>query len=195
MSTTAPPRPITPEDLLHMPDEGSGFELVGGELKELNVSMQSSRIAGMIFSEFQHYSVAHHPAWVFPEGTSYRCFPDDPNRVRRPDVSIIALNRMTREQYYEDGHCRIAPDLAVEVVSPNDNAEDLEAKIGEWLAAGAQIVWVVNPSRQTVRIHRGDGGYAYLQSADTLAAEGVLPGFSCPVANLFRLPGEPAPSA
>jgi Uma2 family endonuclease len=178
-----------------MPDEGSGFELVDGELKELNVSKQSSRIAGRICTQFENYSVAHHPAWVFPEGTSYRCFTDDPNRVRRPDVSIIPLTRMTREQYYEDGHCCIAPDLVVEVVSPNDNAEDLEEKLREWLAAGARIVWVVYPSRQAVRIHRGDGGYAYLQAVDTLTAEGVLPGFSCPVADLFQLPGEPAPSA
>jgi Uma2 family endonuclease len=195
MSTTAPVPVITPEDLLRMPDEGKGYELVNGELKELNVSKESSRIAGEIYLRIKLHCDAHQPGWVFPEGTSYRCFPDDSTLVRRADVSFIALDRMPVATYQDEGHCTTFPDLVAEVVSPNDNAEDLEEKIDEWLRVGVKVVWVVTPATRTVRVHRADGGYAFLRAADILTAPDVLPGFAIPVAGLFRLPGEPVPAA
>jgi Uma2 family endonuclease len=192
MSTTA--TIITPEDLLHMPDQGKGYELVDGELKELDVSKESSHIAGEIYLRVKLHCNANQPGWVFPEGTSYRCFSDDKTLVRRPDTSFIKLDRMTREKYREEGHCSIVPDLVVEVVSPNDNAEDLEIKIEEWLTAGVRIVWEVYPTSRTIRAYRQDNTITLFRGADTLIAPDVLPGFACPVADLFRLPGEPAPS-
>src|SRR5262245_18069411 len=108
---------ITPEDLLRMPDEGKGYELVRGELKELEMSKESSHVAGEIYLRIKLHSNAHQPGWVFPEGTSYRCFPDDQTQVRRPDTSFIRLDRMTADRYREEGHCLIAPDLVVEVIS------------------------------------------------------------------------------
>lgn len=194
MSAITTPRALTPDDLLRLPDEGKGFELVNGELKELPMSAESSHIAGEIYLRIKLHCNAHQPGWVFSEGSSYRCFPDDPNRVRRADVSYLALERMSRDQYRESGHIAIAPDLVAEVVSPNDLAEDVEEKLDEWLGAGVRLVWIVNPATHTVRVHRADGGYAFLRGTDTLTAEGVLPGFACPVADLFRLPGEPAPA-
>lgn len=194
MSTSAT-TPITPDDLLRMPDEGKGFELVNGELKELNVSRESSRVAGQIYNRLENYCAAGNPAWVFPEGTSYRCFADDPTRVRRPDTSLIALARMTANQYHEDGHCPIAPDIAVEVVSPNDIADEVAEKIAEWLAAGVKLLWEVYPNTRAVRAHRPDGTITLLRTADTLTAADLLPGFACPVADLFRLPGGPTPAA
>jgi Uma2 family endonuclease len=194
MSTTATRPPVTPDDLLRMPDSGKGFELVNGELKELSVSRKSSHVAGEIYLRVKLHSNANQPGWVFPEGTSYRCFSDDPDRVRRPDTSYIALSRMTAEQYDEDGHCPIVPDLAVEVISPTDNAEQVEDKIGEWLAAGVKVLWEVYPNTRVVRAHRPDGTITLFRAADTLTAPDVLPGFAVPVADLFRLPGEPAPA-
>lgn len=196
MSTTAtPPAVITPDVLLRMPDEGKGFELVDGELKELNVSKESSHIAGEIYFRIKQFCDAHLPAWVFPEGTSYRCFADDHGRVRRPDTSVITLERMTREQYYEDGHCPIVPDLVVEVISPTDVADDVARKIEEWLAAGVKLLWEVYPSTRKVHVYRPDAPIAPLRNSDTITAPDLLPGFACPVAELFRLPGEPAPTA
>ena len=87
-----------------------------------------------------------------------------------------------------DGHCRIAPDLAVEVVSPNDLAYQDE-KVAEYLGAGVPIVWVVNPNTRSVRIHRPRssprGLVSGLTSEDVIDAEDVLPGFSCPVRDFF----------
>lgn len=186
---TANPPTITPDDLLRMPDEGRGFELVDGRLRELNVSKPSSRVAGQIYYHIERYCVAGRPGWVFPEGTSFQCFADDPGRVRRPDTSYIALDRLTADEYQADGHCKVIPDLAVEVVSPNDLSDDVAEKRDEWLAAGVRVVWVVHPKRQTVSVYRPGGGYEFLRESDTLAAPDLLPGFAAPVADLFRIPG------
>jgi Uma2 family endonuclease len=188
MSTTV--TVITPEDLLQMPDEGKGYELVNGELKEMPVSTESSRIAGKVFFQLMSHCEANPIAWVFPEGTSFRCFPDDDRRVRRPDTSVILLERMPLATYEDEGHCTTRPDLVVEVISPNDLAGAVEDKLAEWLDAGVKVVWVVNPTTRSVRVH-GQSGYRFLRAADTLTAPEVLPGFSCSVADLFRRPGEP----
>ncbi len=189
MSTTV--TVITPEDLLRMPDEGKGYELVKGEIKELNMSRESSHVAGEVYLRVKLHCNAHQPAWVFPEGTSFRCFPDDATRCRRPDTSFIRLNRMTAAQYREDGHCSIVPDLVVEVISPTDIAEETEEKIEQWLAAGVKVLWEVYPGTRTIRAHRPDNTITLFRTADTLTAPDVLPGFSVPVADLFRLPGDP----
>lgn len=189
MSTTA--TAVTPDDLLRMGDEGKGYELVDGELRELPVSRKSSRVAGQIYNRLENFCAGGRPAWVFPEGTSYRCFADDPGRVRRPDVSVVLLGRMTAEEYDEDGHCPTAPDLVVEVVSPTDIAREVKEKIDEWLAAGVRLLWEVYPESRTVRVYRPAHPITPLQAGDALTADPVLPGFSCPVADLFRLPGEP----
>jgi Uma2 family endonuclease len=178
----------TPDELLQMPDEGRGFELVNGELRELHVSKESTRASGLVYRLLQNFVEEQFPAWVYPEGMSYRCFPDDPARVRRADASLITLERMPLETYEDEGHCTTVPDLVAEVVSPNDLADEVEEKLDEWLAAGVKIVWIIHPNQKTVRVHRADGGYAFIQASDTLTAEGVLPGFSIPVAELFRQP-------
>jgi Uma2 family endonuclease len=188
-----PQRVISPDDLLHMPDEGRGFELVAGELREINVSNESSRIAGRICTRLDNFCEARGLGWIFPEGNSYQCFPDDPSRVRRADTAFIALSRMTPQEYRKGGHCPVAPDVVVEVVSPNDLVDEVEEKLKDWLSAGVKLVWIINPPTETIRVHRLDGGYAFLQISDTLSGDPVLPGFACPVADLFRLPAEPAP--
>jgi Uma2 family endonuclease len=193
MSTTT--AIVTPEDVLRMGEEGKGYELVNGELKELDVSKESSHIAGEVFLQIKLFSKSSLPGWVFPEGASYRCFSADPNRVRRPDTSFIGLSRMTREEYRAGGHCEIAPDLVVEVISPNDNATEVEIKIDEWLEAGVKLVWEIYPSREIVRVHRLNQNIAVFRGTDILTAPDVLPGFSCPVADLFCEPGEPTPPA
>ena len=195
MSTTAPPRSVTPEDLLQMGDDGKGFELVKGELREVNMSTESDHIAGEIYFRLKLHCVSQQPGWVLPEGTSFRCFPDDPDGVRRADVSYITLSRMTPAAYRTYGHCCVAPDLVAEVISPRDNAKEVADKIQDWLGAGVRVVWEVYPANQTVRAHRPDGTILLFRSKDTLTAEDVLPGFACPVADLFRLPGEPLPAS
>lgn len=194
MSTAAAPRVITPEEFYRMGDAARGYELVNGEMKELGMSAQSCRVGGQIYVQFEIYARGKHPGWAFPPETGYRCFAEDRGLVRKPDASFITLNRMTREQYEEEGYIEIVPDLVAEVISPNDLAGDVEEKLAEWLGAGVKVVWIIYPETRTVRIHRRDGESAFLRSSDTLAAPDVLPGFSLPIAELFRVPDEPTPA-
>lgn len=199
--TATPPAPaakaaVTPEDLLQMGSEGKGFELVNGKLEELNVSMLSSFIAGKTYKAIDRYIDAGHPGWVFPEGTSFQCFPDDPGKVRKPDTAFIALDRLTAQQARTEGHCPIAPDLVVEVISPNDYAKLVNQKLAEWRGAGVRLVWVIDPDTQTVHAYRADrpNSSDVWHAADTLTGEPVLPGFRIPVADLFRLPAAAPPA-
>jgi Uma2 family endonuclease len=79
----------------------------------------------------------------------------------------------------------LAPDLAVEVLSPTDRMGDALAKISMYLQAGVQIVWLVDPSSQTVTVFQPDAAPATLRTGDTLDGGSVLPGFSLPVAEMF----------
>ncbi len=185
----APPaKKYTPDDLLRMPDEGQGFELVNGELKGLNVSYLSTFVASRICTHVTNYVEANRLGWVSGEGTSYRCFPDDTDRVRRADVAFHRLDRLKVEQAITAGHMRIVPDLVVEVISPNDLASEVNEKRTEWLDAGVQLVWVVDPVLQIVQAFLADGTVREFRRSDILTAEPVLPEFRVPVADLFKLP-------
>lgn len=187
--STAAARRLTPDDLLRLPDDGKVYELIDGELKEKPVSKESSRI-GVRFARFLDvFCDAHNAGWVYGPDSGFRCFPDDPGRVRKPDVAFVSVARMPVETYEDEGFCTTAPDLVVEVVSPNDLASEVEEKRDEWLAAGVRTVWIVHPETRTVHAHTSAGGYAFLREADTLTAPDLLPGFAVPVADLFRRPG------
>src|SRR5437588_9655570 len=93
MSTTATATRYTPEDLLKMPD-GDLYELVDGQLVERNMSAWSSYVAGRIYSPMAEFADENRRGWVFPEGTSYQCFPKSPGKVRKPDTSFISLDRL-----------------------------------------------------------------------------------------------------
>ncbi len=140
MSTLATKPPYTPKDLLTMPD-GDCYELVAGELVERNMSYWSSYIAGVVYRLLSTFCFENRLGWVTPEGTSFQCFPGDPQKVRRADLSFIRLDRLTSEMATAEGHMPIAPDLAVEVVSPNDLYYQVDDKTEEWLSAGAQLGW------------------------------------------------------
>ena len=107
-----------------------------------------------------------------------------PDTVRAPDVSFVRTERLPAEglpKSYFPG----APDLAVEVVSPNDRASDVQEKVQEWLRHGTLLVWVVEPESQTVIVYRSDGSATVLQKGGELDGEDVLPGFSYSLDRLF----------
>jgi Uma2 family endonuclease len=78
-----------------------------------------------------------------------------------------------------------APDLAVEVISPNDLYTEVDEKVGEWLDHGTQIVFVVNPRRRTVAVHRPGQPVRILGIDDTLDGEDIVPGWTLAVRDLF----------
>ena len=176
----------TPEDLLVMPD-GDQYELVDGELVERPMGFRSSYIGGRMFKLLAVHCDQHQLGWVLPSDAGYQCFPDDPGKVRKPDVSFIQAARLAAEEAPE-GWARIAPDLAVEVVSPNDYFEAVSVKAHEYLNAGVRLVWVVDTATQMVYVYHHDRRGEILTQNDDLSGEDVVEGFHCRVADLFASP-------
>jgi len=105
--------------------------------------------------------------------------------VRAPDVAFVRRERVLAAGRV-DAFWRGAPDLAVEVISPNDLYTEVEDKVAEWLEHGARMVVVVNPRRRTVAVHRPNRPLRVLAIDDTLDGEDVVPGWSLPLRTLFR---------
>jgi Uma2 family endonuclease len=174
---------IEPEDLLTMPD-GDHYELIDGRLKEKVMGAESDEIncaLNMFLVAFVRKNRLGH---VYGSQTGYRCFPGRPKLVRKPDTSFVAAGRLPDDKTPE-GDIPIAPDLAVEIVSPNDTYEEVAVKVAEFKSAGVKLIWVVSPKSRTVLVRRADGTCAELDETGALSGEAVLPGFACPVAELF----------
>ena len=182
--TIAPAKTYTPEDLLSLPD-AVNYELVDGNLVERNSGSESSVIAALIATVLNNFIRGKRIGLVFGADCGYQCFPDAPEEVRKPDVSVVASGRLPGDKPPK-GHTKIAPNLAVEVISPNDLAYEIEDKVAEYLAAGVKLVWVVNPASRTVRVHSGPNS-GILRSDDTITGGDVLPGFECRVAEFFEI--------
>ena len=99
-----------------------------------------------------------------------------------PDIAFVSLARIPDEMKKASP---IPPDLAVEVVSPTDMFDRIVSKAFAYLAAGTQLVWVIEPQSKTVLVYRSETDIKLLTRNDTLMGEDVVEGFSCPVAELF----------
>ncbi len=119
---------------------------------------------------------------VFAQDTGFK-IASNPDTVRAPDVAFVARERAGGIP--PRGYAELAPDLLVEVLSPDDRAAEVLAKVADWLAAGVRLVWVVDPERKEARVYRPDGSQALLGEFDALDGEDVLPGFSCPLAQIL----------
>jgi Uma2 family endonuclease len=173
----------TPADLLAMPDSNN-VELVNGELVEKPVSVLSSIVENRLSWRLGSHCEAHRIGVVMSATNGIQCFPDEPRKVRKPDISFVKQERFSLE-HLREGFLSIAPDLAVEVISSHDEASELNEKIEEYLAAGIALVWVIDPENQIIHIHRIDGSVTKLRKDGELSGENVVPGFTCKVADLF----------
>ena len=104
--------------------------------------------------------------------------------MRRPDLSLVARGRFPNE-VVPDFDIPIPPDLCAEVVSPNETYEQIEDKVVEFLGVGVRLFWIVSPEAKTVLVRRPNKTCTALDVTDILNGEDVLPGFTCPVAELF----------
>ncbi|MEO0529322.1 MAG: Uma2 family endonuclease [Planctomycetota bacterium] len=109
----------------------------------------------------------------------------DPDTVRAPDVAYVSASRLKaagdQKKYFPT-----APDLAVEVVSPNDAASEVHEKAREWIEAGCRAVWLVWPDDRSVTVYRSLDSVKILTDDALLDGVDVVPGFSCPVSQFFK---------
>ena len=106
-----------------------------------------------------------------------------PDAVRAPDIAFVSRERLPDSP--TPGFPELASDLVVEVLSPDDRPGETLAKVGDWLEAGARLVWVIDPERRQARVYRPDGSESLIGELDRLQGEDVLSGFECQVAAIL----------
>src|ERR1051325_1029173 len=171
---------MTADELLQMPDDGyHRYELVRGELRTMTAAgNRHSIIAGRILGRLLAYVEPRNLGEVTGADGGY-WIARNPDTVRVPDVGFIRQERAVMTDHFFDG----PPDLAVEVISPNDRYTEVADKTAEWLQAGTRAVVVVNPRRNIVIVHRPHGTE---DVTDTLAVEAIIPGWRMPLTDVFR---------
>jgi Uma2 family endonuclease len=187
MTLASPPPGLTAEDVLSLPNNGS-MEFVNGRIVEKHVSELSADTEAQILFVLKRFTHDDGIAKVYPQSLGYQCFrmlPEDPDRMRKPDVTVIRMERQKALKIKDPGYMPISPDLAVEVISRNDLAYEITEKVSEYRAAGFPLVWVVAPIARAVIVHPNPGRPFVLSEDDTIDAPNALPGFSCKVADLF----------
>jgi Uma2 family endonuclease len=180
MSTTARSE-ATEEDLLRTPKDGCKYELVDGQIRMSPAGTRHGRVCVRLVVRLDAFVEKERLGYVFDSSTGFRL---TGGNVRAPDVSFVARGRFRNEQVPE-GFGDLAPDLAVEVLSPEDRSRDLLDKVGEYLQAGVPLVWVIDPRRRTAAAYRSLTDVRTLGPDEALEGGEVLPGFRCALGELF----------
>ena len=184
MSTVTTPRLITAEEFARMPDppDGSQQELVKGVIVTMPPpGAPHGRCCMKIGSRLNVFVEEKKLGNVFCNDTGFVA-ERAPDSVRGPDVAFWSLERLPE---VPKGYIELAPDLAVEVVSPSDHFGRLRGKIKEYLDRGVRMIWVIDPEDRSVTVYRTGVLDAYLTENDILSGEDVLPGFNVKATDLF----------
>src|SRR5262249_11366286 len=152
---------------------GQRLELIDGHLKERPpMGAAANRVATVLITRLEQHSSARKLGLVFGQECGYQIFPRDRKKVRKPDGSFIARGRLPGD-CPPPGHVLIPPDLVLEVVSPNDLAEEIDLRLSDYLEAGARLLWVVYPTSRAVHVFRTDGSGACVREGQQLSGEDV----------------------
>lgn len=175
---------LTAEELLKMPDDDYRYELVKGVLRKMPPAGFEHGIRTIkIGSRLNVYVENNRLGCVCGAETGF-VISRNPDTVRAPDAAFIRQSvldqRSTPKGYWEG-----APDLAVEVISPGDTYTEVSEKVADWLQAGCAMVWVINPRRETIEVHRSVEDFTTLSGDDTLDGGDVVEGFQCRVRDIF----------
>jgi Uma2 family endonuclease len=173
---------ITADHLFSLGNIGP-CELIQGELILISpTGYDHGRISSKIDRAFGNFVESHKLGQVLTSEAGF-LIARNPDTVRAPDVAFVRADRDPpggQNEYFPG-----APDLAVEVLSPDDRASDVNAMIQDWLNAGTVAVLIVDPQNQTVAIHRHPQEIKVLTNDDTLTLPDLLPGFSLAVKEIF----------
>ena len=181
---TATHKPVTAEELLLMPDDGVRRELVLGEVREAApAGSVHGRIILNITTPLDRPVRENGLGLMFAGGTGFT-ISGNPHTVRAPDAAFVRRERV-EEVGEVEGYWPGAPDLAVEVVSPNDPYAGVEEKVATWLEAGTRTVVVVEPRTRTVTVRSSRTEIRLLAEGDTLDLGDVVPGWTMPVVDIF----------
>ena len=178
------PSALSAEELLYLSLPDKQTELVRGRLIVREPpGYRHGVVALKIARLIADYVDDHGLGTVVAAETGFKLF-SNPDTVRAADAAYLSRQRAPDPP--PSGYLALAPDLAVEVLSPNDRAGEVQAKVSDWLNAGSRLVWVIDPARKRALVYREDGSVDLLANRDALSGEDVLPGFSCPLEDVWQ---------
>jgi Uma2 family endonuclease len=174
---------LTAEDVERLSIPDKRVELVRGRLIVREPP-------GTWHGSFQARLCYHLLAWVEPRAlgmvTGEAGFKVEvsPDTVRGPDVAFISAARLP--EVPQRGFPPFSPDLAVEILPPDDRPSETIEKIGQWLEGGTRLVWVIDPTRNEARVFRADGSLGIISRDGVLDGEDVIPGFRVELSEVLR---------
>ena len=189
LAGASPPPPLVPKGVPTTPvtmtleeflaSDLEGYEYIEGKLiPRMPTSMKHGTISIQLSSRLFQHVHENQLGNVYPASTGFHVG----ERMLIPDIAFLSKARIPDDA---NKASPIPPDLAVEVVSPTDMLDRIVSKAFAYLAAGTQLVWVIEPQSKTVLVYRSETDIKLLTRNDTLTGEDVVEGFSCPVAELF----------
>ena len=172
------PRTMTLEEFLE--NDFEGYEYIKGEL----VPMAAAAIVHGEIGSNVHFLLASHVrknqlGRLYIAETTFQLG----DRVVKPDIAFVSTERLSEDKLKGFS---VAPDLAIEIVSPTDKHYDVTEKALAYLKAGTRLVWVIEPVTKTVMVYRSETDFTLFTYEDTLTGEDVVEGFTCPIAQLFE---------
>ncbi len=175
---------LTTEEFLSHPAARERSELVRGALRVMTPTGGAHGVVcGNVFELLSSHARTHGLGRCFTDGTGF-ALPGLERTVRSPDVAFVLASRLPAGGIGR-GFMTVAPDLAVEVVSPSEREPELEEKIEDYLASGVSMIWVIDFELRLVTVITRDARRV-LRASDALHGEVVFPGFSCSVSTLFE---------
>lgn len=160
-------------------------ELVRGKVRAMAPSTDvHARVSRNVAKLLAAYGEKKKAGRAFDGNTPFE-LPNVPATVRAPDVSFVRVDHLPLGGH-GGGWLSVCPDLAVEVLSADVSAPELEEKLADYLAAGTPLVWVINPGQRRVSVITATSPVRWLSESETLDGANVLPGFSCKVSAVFE---------
>jgi Uma2 family endonuclease len=172
---------MTAEELWALPEDQRG-ELIRGEMTPPEPPRGNPhwKLVGHLIGHLGSFVKERKLGDIGPDGGFILA--RDPDVVLVPDVSFVRAGRLSDDQA---GFMPLAPDLAVEVISPSNSAPEMSRRVRLYLDAGVRLVWVVDPSQRTITAYAPDRTARMFVDGETLDGGDVLPGFRLPVGELF----------
>jgi Uma2 family endonuclease len=172
----------TDSDLESLPKDGQKYELLDGELIMSPVAANHGALCIRLGALLYNFNQRHKLGEVFDSSTGFRLAQ---NVVLSPDVSFVSKARLKKILIAPDKFLCGAPDLAVEVLSPNDRMREVHRKLDRYFEGGTQVVWWVNWKLEQVHIYTPDSIAALTGPNEVLSGGDVLPGFKCRLSRIF----------
>ena len=165
-----------------MPDDGRRLQLVRGQvMREPPSGFEHGEVAIRIGAILLAFVKENELGKVVGTESGF-VLSDEPPTVRAPDIAFVSEERL---DFDRKRFAPLAPDLAVEILSPSNTMSEMHDKVIDYLDAGTRFVWVVDPDSRTITVYRSRDAIRLLTLEDELDGADVLPGFRCKVSELF----------